>query len=204
VYLGDLSILHPDQATHFCDHYDTVYGHLYVTAWPAEDIAELSCLREVLLNAYFSGNMTTSISLPNLENVGGTLTVQGLYTEEVRFDNLTAVGSLNVDQVGTFAAGVVEVEFPSLVETNDGPLQINMNGMQEVGFPALTQVDSFFVVNNNDRLLNVDGFPALETVGGYFHMNHNDSLCNDDALDLASRVSVGGVVSVSDNDGPCP
>lgn len=97
----------------------------------------------------FAANMTfrniSSIDLPNLTKVGGTLGFYGTFIKEVSAPKLT--------EVGVFTTG-------------DGGLALVANSkLTEIDMPLLKSVGGAYQIANNTQLSNIE-FPALERVGG--------------------------------------
>lgn len=100
-------------------------------------------------NLMWAYNMTirnaSSVSIPSLASVNGSL---GFYSDT--FENLTAA---NLTQVG-------------------GSLSfVSSNSLTNISMPSLTQVGGGLQLANNTMLKKIDGFPALKTVGGALDFN---------------------------------
>lgn len=100
-------------------------------------------------NLMWAYNMTirnaSTVSIPSLESVNGSL---GFYSDG--FENLTAA---NLTTVG-------------------GSLSfVSCNSVTNISMPELTQIGGGLQLANNTKLEKINGFPALKTVGGALDFN---------------------------------
>lgn len=100
-------------------------------------------LKVSLPNLIFAYNMTlrniSSISVPSLQSVNGTLGFYGNYLTEIMTPNLTSVGG-DVAIVGNAE-------------------------LTNISMPVLTTVGGGVTIANNSALMTIDGFSSLKTTG---------------------------------------
>ncbi|TVY50006.1 Protein ecm33 [Lachnellula occidentalis] len=101
-------------------------------------------------NLETAANMTfrncSSISIPSLKTVNGSLGFYGNYIESLAAPNLTTLGSTT--------------------ETNTGSFALVANGMlSNISFPQLSSIAGAFQIANNTKLYNIS-FPEVSQVGG--------------------------------------
>lgn len=89
----------------------------------------------------------SSVSIPSLASVNGSLGFYSNFFESLQAPNLTDVG-------GTLAI-------------------VSNEKVSNISFPQLTVVSGGLSVQNNTELSDVSGFPVLETVGGALDMYGN-------------------------------
>lgn len=108
----------------------------------------------------------SSVRLPSLASVNGTLGLYSNFFEQMQAPNLTDVG-------GTLAIN-------------------NNNALTNISFPQLTIVSGGLTIQNNTELADVSGFPLLETVGGALDM-YGDSI---DTADFPALKDVRGAFNL--------
>lgn len=119
----------------------------------------------------------SSVMLPSLASVNGTLGLYSNFFERMQAPNLTDVG-------GTLAIN-------------------NNNALTNISFPELTIVSGGLTIQNNTELSDVSGFPLLETVGGALDM-YGDAI---DTADFPKLKDVRGAFNLQSNqnlDEVCP
>ncbi|CAK4033360.1 Cell wall ECM33 [Lecanosticta acicola] len=87
----------------------------------------------------------SSVSIPSLASVNGSL---GFYSDG--FENLTA---------------------PNLTSVGGQLSFVSCNAVTNISMPELTTIGGGFQLANNTQLGQIDGFPALKTVGGALDFN---------------------------------
>lgn len=112
-----------------------------------------------LPNLMTAANMTfrnvSTLSIPSLATVNGSIGFYGNYFDSIAAPNLTTIGSKNVQ--------------------NTGSLAIVANGaLTNISMPLLQTVQGAYQIANNSDLQNIS-FPALQTVGGALDFSGNFS-----------------------------
>jgi hypothetical protein len=123
-----------------------------------------------LPNLQTAANMTfrnvSTLSIPSLATVNGSLGFYGNYFESLSLPNLTTIGSKN--------------------QQNTGSLAIVANGdLANVSMPQLTTVQGAYQIANNSALQNIS-FPALSQIGGALDFSGNFSTPDLKSLSLVS------------------
>ena len=71
------------------------------------------------------------------------------------------------------------------------------------GLDALEIVVLDLVIQDHDRLVDIDALSELQTVGGNLTVRNHAALCQATVEDLVADISVAGVTTLSANDGVC-
>lgn len=161
-WTGDVVLSGDFDAIAFCLEYSRVDGYLWISGEAITDTDPLCCLQEVTGNLIvFDDTSLTELRLPNLERVGGTLSVLEPDLVDLELPALTTVG----DELKLVGSDLLEaVELPVL-ETVEGDVWLSLDGMRGFSAPELWSVGGEFVFSRCNALQDVD-LPALVEVHG--------------------------------------
>ncbi|MCP4680079.1 MAG: hypothetical protein GY854_32220 [Deltaproteobacteria bacterium] len=153
-----------------------------------EDIVSFSCVTGDL--RIVSLGSLTHIDLPNLEWVGGNLSIDGNeFLESYSFKALTSVGSHLVVSDNP-ALQNMNLELLTSVQE----VSINTNGSLKgiTGFGLLTEISVALSVMGNQALESLDGFSNLTSVGIGLLFLCNDALPTCQVESLRKRLDPDG------------
>ncbi len=159
----------------------------------------------------------TSIVLPNLEVVGGSVTLFGsqIVNLEGFLKGRHDMQTIQLDGLATVATNFIVLRFEILttlsfasLTTVGGDLQVRFNNsLSSFDASSLDTVGGNFVITNNESLSSLASLGNLTRIDGDLQIQSNPNLCNDDALALRDQVlaadGIGGSVIISGN-GSCP
>jgi len=128
-----------------------------------------------LPNLQTAANMTfrnvSTLSIPSLATVNGSLGFYGNYFESLAAPNLTTIGSKNVQNTGSLAivanGDLTNISMPNL-QTVQGAYQIaNNSALQNISFPSLSQIGGALDFSGN---FSTPDLKSLTLVSGGFNM----------------------------------
>jgi hypothetical protein len=207
IFPGDVTV--GDMALEdFCASWNAIGGDLVIEYQELADLHALDCLVGVGGGVRLTevGGMTT-LRLPALQVVGGTLDVQG--EQELVSIELPALRRIGGGLEIAFLPSLRTLDLPALVEV-DGLLQIYDTGLREFEFPALEHVGveggsliagkligQYECYIRANEFLQEARFPALQWVSGVLKISSNPELGVFEAP-LLRRAEVGLYLSYSD------
>ncbi len=182
---GDATFADAASMLQFCaDGFTNVAGNVFVTTTSAADTSGLACLERVDGGLFVEDTLLSSVSLPALDRVGGTIAFR-------RNDALTEIDLPDLDRVGSFVVNgnnlLTAFELPVLERTDERFGLYYHELLETVGVPRLTNVDGDLVLIGMPALKPLD-FPALERVGGLVDMGSSFPF----EVSFPSLVEVGG------------
>jgi len=142
-------------------------------------------------NLIWAANMTlrniSSVSMPSLATVNGSLGFYGNYFTSVSAPNLTSIGSGSLAIVAN--ADLANISMPLLKTIGGGDLIANNSALDAISFPALTTVGGAIDFSGN---FTTPELPALNDVKGGFNIQSTVTIdCTAFASDKTSGVIQG-------------
>lgn len=191
-FIGDLTIVDDGGMEAFCALHDTVYGTVEVRGALVMELAELACLRHVVGNLLITAPGLTSINLPGLERVDGSVTLTGTNVAlTISLPNLTQVsGSLLVNHPDGMQ-NLVSLDLGALRSVGVDLRIDDSTALYDIELPSLTTVGRHLWFRRHGQVGAVSA-PLLSTLGGALRVEDNPLITG---VDMPALVDLGTVVS---------
>lgn len=191
-FIGDLTIVDDGGMQAFCALHDTVYGAVEVRGALVFDLTGLDCLRHVVGNLLVTAPALSSINLPGLERVDGSVTLTGTNVAlTISLPHLTQVsGSLLVNHPDGMQ-NLVSLDLGALRSVGVDLRIDDSTALYDIELPALTTVGRHLWFRRHGQVGNVSA-PLLSALGGALRVEDNPFITG---IDMPALVDLGTTVS---------